>query len=205
VQDLLWNGFHQSTPCPGPPPPLHAAAVDGFGRRPPYKQASKQASNTRCCRKACGSGSLSEGELRSYQRQIVEEARTGANLIVVAPTGSGKTAIAIAHCAHVLEGDPQRRIVFLAPTVALAQQQAGAPVAPYRGWDRDRAALLGKLGLGGAAAGRGLLNRRGLAGWLHGDDLPCWHDALLASSPVGVPGNITLNHLTIRTCCTCPH
>lgn len=64
-------------------------------------------------------------QLRAYQQRLVEAARGGGNLILVAPTNSGKTAVAKEHAAYVLGGDPQARVVFIAPTVALATQQAG--------------------------------------------------------------------------------
>lgn len=40
--------------------------------------------------------------------------------------GSGKTRIAVEVAAHLLRRKPQAKVVFLATTVALAQQQAGA-------------------------------------------------------------------------------
>lgn len=63
--------------------------------------------------------------LRGYQQRMVEEARGGGNWIFVAPTNSGKTAVAKEHAAHVLGQGPQARVVFVTPTVALATQQAG--------------------------------------------------------------------------------
>lgn len=80
-----------------------------------------------CCRRreAHKAASKLAGQLRSYQQQVVQMAQTNAHLIVVMPTGAGKTLIAIEHSAWVLKADPQQRVVFLAPTVALAQQQAG--------------------------------------------------------------------------------
>lgn len=42
-----------------------------------------------------------------------------------ATTGAGKTAIPISLSAWLLQHAPSKRIIFLAPTVHLAQQQAG--------------------------------------------------------------------------------
>jgi ERCC4-related helicase len=69
--------------------------------------------------------------LRGYQQRAVQQAAQGSNLILVCPTGSGKTAIAVAHAESVLRRDAAARIVFLAPTVPLVQQQTGGdePVA----------------------------------------------------------------------------
>ncbi|KAI7838087.1 hypothetical protein COHA_008096 [Chlorella ohadii] len=72
---------------------------------------------------AQGSGPV---QLRGYQRRLVAAARSGGNFIFVAPTNSGKTAVALEHAAHVLGKDSSARVVFVAPTVALATQQAAA-------------------------------------------------------------------------------
>ncbi|KAL4856329.1 Endoribonuclease Dicer 1 [Chlorella vulgaris] len=61
--------------------------------------------------------------LRGYQQRAVNRAATGDNMILVGPTGSGKTAIAIAHAEAMLRLNPAARVVFLAPTVPLVQQQ----------------------------------------------------------------------------------
>lgn len=54
----------------------------------------------------------------------------------MAPTGSGKTDVAVAYAVHVLQRDHSARVVFLAPTVALVEQQAGE-------WNAMAAALEG--------------------------------------------------------------
>ena len=46
------------------------------------------------------------------------------NLLVVLPTGSGKTLIAIEAIKMTLEREPKRSVIFLAPTVPLVVQQA---------------------------------------------------------------------------------
>ena len=46
------------------------------------------------------------------------------NLLVVLPTGSGKTLIAIEAIKMTLEREPTRSVIFLAPTVPLVVQQA---------------------------------------------------------------------------------
>lgn len=84
-----------------------------------------------CSRPARPARSKAEAEgpapaqLRVYQQRLVQAARGGANLIFVAPTNSGKTAVAKEHSAAVLGSNPQARGVFITPTVALATQQAG--------------------------------------------------------------------------------
>ncbi len=66
-------------------------------------------------------------DLREYQKAMLELASTKLNLIVVAPTGSGKTLIAIEHSHHVLKEGMHKKVVFLAPTNALTRQQTGLP------------------------------------------------------------------------------
>jgi ERCC4-related helicase len=63
--------------------------------------------------------------LRGYQQRAVNRAATGCNMILVGPTGSGKTAIPVAHAEAMLRLNPAARVVFLAPTVPLVQQQTG--------------------------------------------------------------------------------
>ncbi|KAJ4297870.1 Dicer-like protein 2 [Kalmusia sp. IMI 367209] len=61
--------------------------------------------------------------LRAYQTEMLEESMK-ANIIVVQDTGSGKTHVALARTAAELEiCAPSKFIWFLAPTVALCEQQ----------------------------------------------------------------------------------
>ncbi|KAF1945170.1 hypothetical protein EJ02DRAFT_369929 [Clathrospora elynae] len=61
--------------------------------------------------------------LRSYQAEMVEESMK-SNIIVVMDTGSGKTHIAIERTRAELETcHPHKLVWFLAPTVALCEQQ----------------------------------------------------------------------------------
>ena len=48
--------------------------------------------------------------------------------MMVMPTGSGKTEVALQHTLHLLKADPGARVVFLVPNNALASQQAGTTV-----------------------------------------------------------------------------
>mmetsp|Transcript_39939 Transcript_39939/g.128058 ORF Transcript_39939/g.128058 Transcript_39939/m.128058 type:complete len:609 (-) Transcript_39939:93-1919(-) len=64
--------------------------------------------------------------LRSYQASMVQEALGRGNHIVVLPTGAGKTLVSFEVMFAALQRHPSRGIVFLAPTVALVNQQAAA-------------------------------------------------------------------------------
>ena len=67
---------------------------------------------------------MAPDRLRSYQDEMLEESLR-RNVIVAMDTGSGKTYIAVARIAAELERDgSDKRVWFLAPTVALCQQQA---------------------------------------------------------------------------------
>lgn len=87
-------------------------------------------------RRKAGAAPPPPKSLRTYQQRLLEAAKQGGNWIIVAPTGSGKTDVAVAYAVHVLQRDHSARVVFLAPTVALAEQQAGE-------WNAMAAALEG--------------------------------------------------------------
>ncbi len=62
-------------------------------------------------------------EDRDYQRTIADQA-SRENVLVVLPTGLGKTAVALRVMADLLERYPQRSILLLAPTRPLVEQHA---------------------------------------------------------------------------------
>lgn len=71
-------------------------------------------------------------QLRGYQKEVIERASRGDNLLVVAPTGSGKTQIAVHRAAQVL-GEARGLVVMCCDTVNLCTQQAGELGAGGRG------------------------------------------------------------------------
>ncbi|KAJ8261274.1 hypothetical protein COCON_G00169970 [Conger conger] len=65
-------------------------------------------------------------ELRKYQNELARPALICKNTIICAPTGSGKTVVAMEICRNHLEQrteESQRKVVFLANTIPLCQQQ----------------------------------------------------------------------------------
>ncbi|KAK7132848.1 hypothetical protein R3I93_019176 [Phoxinus phoxinus] len=69
------------------------------------------------------SGFTGERKLREYQKELTDAAE-GQNTIVCAPTGCGKTIVAVAICEHHLKKLPGRaKIVFLATKVDVYEQQ----------------------------------------------------------------------------------
>jgi Fanconi anemia group M protein len=62
-------------------------------------------------------------ESRAYQLASADQAVAGS-LLVVLPTGLGKTAIAVIAAAELLRQDPRGQILVLAPTRPLVQQHA---------------------------------------------------------------------------------
>ncbi|KAK0412263.1 hypothetical protein QR680_006120 [Steinernema hermaphroditum] len=68
--------------------------------------------------------------LREYQQELVEEAVTGKNTIVCAPTGSGKTVVASYiikdHLQKMANSGKNARVVMMVPTIPLVEQQCTA-------------------------------------------------------------------------------
>uniref|UniRef100_A0A914XQX9 Helicase ATP-binding domain-containing protein n=1 Tax=Plectus sambesii TaxID=2011161 RepID=A0A914XQX9_9BILA len=67
-------------------------------------------------------------QLRSYQDELATCALQGKNTIICAPTGSGKTIVAIKIIReHLFDGDrlnENRKVCFLVPSTVLVEQQA---------------------------------------------------------------------------------
>ncbi|DBB05724.1 TPA: hypothetical protein ACH3X1_012325 [Trebouxia sp. C0004] len=63
--------------------------------------------------------------LHGYQQQLVDCVSKGQNHIIVAPTGTGKTRVAVEVAGLLFQRKPSACILFLTPTVALAEQQTG--------------------------------------------------------------------------------
>ncbi|CAL1526588.1 unnamed protein product [Lymnaea stagnalis] len=65
--------------------------------------------------------------LRQYQLELAANALKGRNTIICAPTGSGKTRVAmhiiLEHLKGQKENEPKRKVAFLARTVPLVMQQ----------------------------------------------------------------------------------
>ncbi|KAJ8262237.1 hypothetical protein GJAV_G00164150 [Gymnothorax javanicus] len=64
-------------------------------------------------------------KLREYQRELAVPAFEGKNTIICAPTGCGKTIVALAICEHHLKAkvDQDPKIVFMATKVDVFEQQ----------------------------------------------------------------------------------
>ncbi|XP_051518329.1 antiviral innate immune response receptor RIG-I-like [Myxocyprinus asiaticus] len=67
---------------------------------------------------------LGEKKLREYQKELTTAAAKGHNTIICAPTGCGKTIVALAICENHLQKFPGRaKIVFMATKVDVYEQQ----------------------------------------------------------------------------------
>ncbi|XP_069818185.1 antiviral innate immune response receptor RIG-I isoform X2 [Dendropsophus ebraccatus] len=70
--------------------------------------------------------SIKDIKLRNYQKELAQPAYSGKNTIVCAPTGSGKTFVALSISDHHLKSLPQGqkgKIVFMATKVPVYEQQ----------------------------------------------------------------------------------
>ncbi|CAJ0935761.1 unnamed protein product [Ranitomeya imitator] len=70
--------------------------------------------------------SIKDIKLRKYQEELAQPAYNGKNTIICAPTGSGKTFVALSICDHHLKSMPQGqkgKIVFMATKVPVYEQQ----------------------------------------------------------------------------------
>lgn len=65
---------------------------------------------------------ISEISPRKYQKEIAENCIKD-NCLVVLPTGTGKTLIAIMVVIEIMKKNPLKKVLFLAPTKPLAEQQ----------------------------------------------------------------------------------
>ncbi len=61
-------------------------------------------------------------EDREYQRNLCESVQKNGSSLIVAPTALGKTIVAALAIARELEKNPEKKILFLAPTKPLAEQ-----------------------------------------------------------------------------------
>ncbi|XP_040273183.1 antiviral innate immune response receptor RIG-I [Bufo bufo] len=70
--------------------------------------------------------SIKDLKLRHYQKELAQPAYSGKNTIICAPTGSGKTFVALSICDHHLKSLPKGqkgKIVFMATKVPVYEQQ----------------------------------------------------------------------------------
>ncbi|XP_076807384.1 uncharacterized protein LOC143450638 isoform X2 [Clavelina lepadiformis] len=68
-------------------------------------------------------GSKPELCLREYQDELATPALNGKNSMIVAPTGSGKTFVALKVCIEHLKSSSDAKVIFLVPRVPLVEQQ----------------------------------------------------------------------------------
>uniref|UniRef100_V9KAP9 RNA helicase n=1 Tax=Callorhinchus milii TaxID=7868 RepID=V9KAP9_CALMI len=72
------------------------------------------------------SSDVKDMKLREYQKELARPGIEGKNTIICAPTGCGKTLVALTICEHHLKDmlEEKRKVVFLATTVPIYQQQS---------------------------------------------------------------------------------
>ncbi|KAK7473368.1 hypothetical protein BaRGS_00035416 [Batillaria attramentaria] len=61
--------------------------------------------------------------LRPYQEKLLHSAREGKNVMIVMPTGTGKTYVVLKYMQEFLSRSMYGRVMFLAPKIKLAEQQ----------------------------------------------------------------------------------
>ncbi|CAH2293986.1 probable ATP-dependent RNA helicase DDX58 [Pelobates cultripes] len=79
-----------------------------------------------------------ELKLRNYQDELAQPAYQGKNTIICAPTGSGKTIVALSICDHHLKSMPagqKGKVVFLATQVPVCEQQKDVFCKYFEGSD----------------------------------------------------------------------
>ncbi|XP_063770265.1 antiviral innate immune response receptor RIG-I [Pseudophryne corroboree] len=89
-----------------------------------YENATKSVTMTSSVPK-----SVRNMELRKYQIELAQPAYSGKNAIICAPTGSGKTLVALSICKHHLKSIPKGqkgKVVFMATKVPVYEQQKAA-------------------------------------------------------------------------------
>lgn len=64
-----------------------------------------------------------ELKLREYQLELAKPALEGRNSIICAPTGSGKTFVAMEVIKHIMAEPDHKFVVFIVNTVSLVEQQ----------------------------------------------------------------------------------
>ncbi|KAH9492756.1 Antiviral innate immune response receptor RIG-I, partial [Bulinus truncatus] len=96
----------------------HSLKCDGIEYVTSDNEKNKSSSAAEIVKKS------SKFELRNYQKELAENALAGKNSLICAPTGSGKTRVAI-HIIiqHLKNHEGKRKVAFLARTVPLLMQQ----------------------------------------------------------------------------------
>ncbi|XP_041370901.1 probable ATP-dependent RNA helicase DHX58 [Gigantopelta aegis] len=94
---------------------------EGFSDEEKQDREGKEKSET-------GEDEVEDLHMRQYQLELAKNAINGQNTIICAPTGSGKTRVALYIIKNHLEKMPpdERKVIFLARTVPLVTQQHSA-------------------------------------------------------------------------------
>ncbi len=135
----MQTGVFAYDPKPKPPPDVISQQIkyNPYSRRivtastlePPRKKArfdDRIFTSTDCANDANSTSELLSPKklvARSYQQELFEECLQH-NVIAVAPTGAGKTLIAVLLVQHALQTDTSRKVLFLVNQVPLVLQQA---------------------------------------------------------------------------------